>query len=392
MKCIHCQNEIDDKNTICPICGKTTRFVPDYSIYDDDNINVLLKGTEDIAKNQKSSEKKMNKKNFEERKKQENKKKIQLIVILISVVLLCAFMIAVGVFSKTIIDKRNANSYSYQLKMAQKSASEGKLSQAIKFYENAIRLQPDDLDSMFDLANLYFRQKNDTKAVNTLLEIIELDGSYFDAYKSLLKYYEKEEDLEAILSLQEKAVDEKTLHLFKHYMVKSPTIQLEEGTYKNSATIYISSNMKDTIYYTIDGSDPISNGIPYEKPISLSEKGDYTLLAVAKNDHDVFSEIVMKKYTIEVDPPALPIVSVVETGVTVNGGEFTKETYLSIEVPTGCSAYFTWDNTDPTSASESYTAPIMVPEGHHILSVLLIDNETELVSNIYRGSFDYFPE
>ena len=48
MKCIYCEAIIDETMTHCQKCGKVTQIVPDYSIYDDDNIHVLLEGTENI--------------------------------------------------------------------------------------------------------------------------------------------------------------------------------------------------------------------------------------------------------------------------------------------------------------------------------------------------------
>ena len=75
--------------------------------------------------------------------------------------------------------------------------------------------------------------------------------------------------------------------------------------------------------------------------------------------------------------------------VNPNGGNFTSTTYIYITVPTGCTAYYTWDRTDPTITSNVYTSPLLVPDGYNILSVILVDNNSGLQSEIYRGAFEY---
>jgi hypothetical protein len=75
--------------------------------------------------------------------------------------------------------------------------------------------------------------------------------------------------------------------------------------------------------------------------------------------------------------------------VTPNGGTFDrKNSYIYISVPSGCSAYYTWDRTDPTEESLKYGSPILVPAGKNMLSVIIIDDETGLSSVIYRGMFE----
>lgn len=57
----------------------------------------------------------------------------------------------------------------------------------------------------------------------------------------------------------------------------------------------------------------------------------------------------------------------------------------------GCSIYYTWDGTDPTTASARYTEPFEVPEGNNVLSVLVVDKKTGLDSGVYRANFIYYP-
>ena len=50
MKCINCGVEIKSDYKVCPFCGKTIQIVPDYSVYDEDDINIILESTKDVNK------------------------------------------------------------------------------------------------------------------------------------------------------------------------------------------------------------------------------------------------------------------------------------------------------------------------------------------------------
>ena len=42
MKCINCGAEIKSEFKNCPYCGSAIQIVPDYSVYDEDNIDKTL--------------------------------------------------------------------------------------------------------------------------------------------------------------------------------------------------------------------------------------------------------------------------------------------------------------------------------------------------------------
>ena len=200
-------------------------------------------------------------------------------------------------------------------------------------------------------------------------------------------------DIESIKILLDGVTNNRVKNLFKNYIVENPKIHLEGGTYNNSIRITLSAKMGTSIYYTIDGSNPEKKGVLYSNAIVLDKKGTYTLKVVAKNEKGMFSDIVSEKYIIRIEAPDDPIISNTKTNEIIEGGTFTEETYLTIHVPSGCNAYFTWDNTDPDKESGTlYTEPVMVPEGDNILSVIIIDEENEQESIIFRGRSEYYPE
>ncbi len=63
-----------------------------------------------------------------------------------------------------------------------------------------------------------------------------------------------------------------------------------------------------------------------------------------------------------------------------DGGRFYEPTLVALTAEDGCSIYYTWDGTDPTTASARYTEPFEVPEGNNVLSVLVVDKKTGLTA------------
>ena len=89
------------------------------------------------------------------------------------------------------------------------------------------------------------------------------------------------------------------------------------------------------------------------------------------------------KYEIEFEVPDAP-------EIDPDGGTFGAQTDITITVPENCKVYYTWDSSDPSAASTEYTAPIPVPEGNNVLSVIAIDQNTGKCSDIYRSRFEFY--
>jgi tetratricopeptide (TPR) repeat protein len=140
--------------------------------------------------------------------------------------------------------------------MAESAFKEKDYRSAVTYYKNAIKLNPDELSVRLDLVDVYFILDEEFKAVSLLEETVEQDKSAYDAYKELLGYYEKKNDLDAIMDLLDGVTNNRVKNLFKNYIVESPNIHLEGGTYNNSIRITLSAKMGTSIYYTIDGSNP----------------------------------------------------------------------------------------------------------------------------------------
>lgn len=377
MYCINCGAEIKAEDVNCPYCGKILQIVPDYSIYDEDDINVILENTIDVQpKISKTKDTTSQKDSKKEVKKMDTK------AILILTIALCVALFAGGIGIKVFLDYKNSHSYEYQMKAGDEALFKNKLDVAESYYSQALMLSPNDTKARLKLADVYLEKEFINEGILLLNEVIALDAENYDAYKKLFDLYESEGNIDAILSLTENVTNDKILKLFEDYLVKAPVINLSGGNYSDVVKIMLTADKGVQIFYTTDGSNPITHGILYTDTIELSAAGMNTLKVVAMNSNGIYSDVVSSTYVIKYNAPADP-------EVTPNGGTFDVPTYVYINVPEGCSAYYTWDRSDPTIMSSKYVSPLLIPEGYNILSVIIINDTTELSSGIYRDVFEY---
>lgn len=381
MYCINCGAEIKSEYNNCPYCGKSLQMVPDYNIYDEDDINVFLESTNDMTSSKiKESDK------TETPEKPSAPKKANTKIILVITIILCIILFGVGIGAKISIDNKNDNSYEYQMKLGDEAFFKDKFDDAESYYNKALMLSPNDLRARLKLADVYISKGKKIEAIKLLEEVIDLDVSdNYDAYKKLFDIYEKDGNMDAILNLKENVTDDKVLKIFKDYIVEKPSVSLPGGTYSEVIKLTLTADKGLQIFYTVDGKNPINYGTLYTTPIELSEAGMHTIKIVALNSLGVYSDVLTESYVIKYNAPSDP-------EVTPNGGTFDAPTYVYINVPDGCSAYYTWDRSDPTELSLKYISPILVPEGYSILSVIIVNDTTGLQSSIYRGVFEYITE
>lgn len=386
MKCIYCGNELKEGSLFCPCCGKEVQIVPDYNIYDDDYLKAVLaqENADTDAFADVNGTKAVNKASSENRKKKPKNSKKQKIIIA-SVIGVIAVLVIVLILVGMSIRKSHDNSFDYQVEMAEKAYDSGDIDEAIAYYEKALALDKDNIEVRLTLAEIYMEQKDDDSALVLYQEVIQADNKNRTACQNLIAIYEEQNNTDAILALSE-AVDDSLKDMFSDYMVTPPDFSIEGGNYETAQSVELSTSGDYSIYYTIDGSDPIEKGIIYSGPIELNENNKtYMLKAVCRNEKEVYSDVVSNEYTIQIPAPDMPI-------VTPDGGDFGVETSVTVTVPDGCSAYYTWDGSTPNVTSKRYSGPITVPEGNNVLSVIIIDNRTNLCSDTYRGNFIYYSE
>ena len=95
---------------------------------------------------------------------------------------------------------------------------------------------------------------------------------------------------------------------YQNLQAKAPEFGFEEGYYQEILPLKLSSNTAGSIYYTMDGSEPDENSLVYTAPIFL-DNGEYTIKAVFVNQYGLVSDVVTKRYQIEIQIPIAPDVT-----------------------------------------------------------------------------------
>ena len=362
MKCVHCGEELKEGSLFCSKCGKEVQIVPDYNEYEDDYLKKVL------AEENRPKTAHVGPMPGAGAGNQAEKNKKQMILIG-GIIAACVVIIILGCVVMFGIKNKQANSFDYQVEMAEKAYEEGDIGTAIEYYENALSLDKDNTEIRLILAEIYMDRKDYDSAMILCQEIMKQDSSNAKACEILITIYENQKNYDAILALYE-VVDTSLQDQFAAYVVTAPVFSVEGGTYDEYVTLELTTSGEYDIYYSLDGSDPTLRGERYTMPIELNENlKTYTINAVCMNDKGIYSEVVSQEYVIDIPAPDMPI-------VTPDGGDFGVETTITVTVPDGCSAYYTWDGSDPNIYSTPYTGPITVLEGNNVLSVIIIDNNT----------------
>lgn len=383
MKCANCGDELRDGCLYCSNCGKEAQIVPDYNMFEDDYLKSLLNPNDQEQKTSAVGQKTPSRTNKGKNvsRKRKNKKAALIGIILVVLILIAVFSAVVYIQIRT---KQN-NSFDYQVSQAEEAVAENDMDLAISYYEKALSLEPKNIEIRQILKEIYMDRKDYNSALVLCQEIINLDNKNEQAYETMIQIYDSKGDYDSILALKEGIEDKQILKLFADYQVATPRFSMAGGEYQEYITVELSSAAGHDIYYTINGDEPIENGELYKKPISLDEMGEYTIQAVCKNKKGLYSNVITLTYTIDIPAPDRP-------KVTPTGGTFNEETMVSIKVPSGCTAYYTWDGTEPNVNSTKYTEAFAIPEGNHVLSVILIDSETEKISEVYQEIYMYYPQ
>ncbi len=376
MKCKKCGSEIPKGCLYCSKCGHEVQFVTGDEILEDEYLNALLKNG---AKEESEASVKEPEKAPEPPSKMPLKKMLGILFGCIA-----GIVLIVCVVFKIYTEVQNSNSYEYQMQMAEQAKTSGNQTQALKYYSTALSLMPDDITARMEMAEIYMEQADYDTAMVLYLETVQLDRSEKEAYEKLIYLYERNQDYDSILELASYAPNEEIAALFAPYHPDAPVISPISDTYGRYINVNLDSLDGDTIYYTLDESTPDAvDGMLYDPEIGipLTAEGEYTVRAVCVNDKGICSDVSENHYVIKLVPPRDAI-------VTPKGGDVNTDTVISIFAQTGCSVYYTWDGTDPTAQSARYQEPLIIPEGENTLSVLVIDDNTGLKSNIFRAVYN----
>lgn len=409
MRCANCGAELKVGCVYCSVCGKEAQIVSDYSLLEEDFLNGLLKekkqtlqkAKQGIAAKQKArqgaSAKKSTKQGnsapkkakqgasvkkntkqasaSKQKAKGKRKKPVWAFVMVGLLILLLAGIVLLVQYAQD-------HSYDYQIKKAaeyQESKDYGKAEQCLK---RALELDSTSEDAKMRLAKLYILWEQDSSALELLQELTKSAENSQEAYRLLIQVYAKKKEYGILEQMSREITDGELAGLLAEYRANTPVFEPEGGNYEEELSVELTGGEGCEVYYTTDGSDP-KKGKKYQMPIPLEPGKSIRIRAVSCNKFGVYGEEAEERFLIKLQKPDTPY-------VTPSGGSFYSPQSVTVLVPEGCKAYYTWDGTPPTKESSQYEEPISIPEGNNVLSLILVD-KYGMVSEVLKCNYIYIP-
>lgn len=375
MKCANCGAELKVGCIYCSVCGHEAQIVADYNVLEDDYLKALLE-EENKAKEKPQVTPKEKKKTPVKKQK----KKKHWFPVIMAVLVICVVLALVIVMS---VKKQRENSFDYQYTQGILAEKDKDYTGAVQYLQRALELDEDNTEVMMRLAGIYEKEEDSSLEENMLSKLLKLEPENEDAYEMLIALYDSQKKYTKITELYEKLKDTKLKGLFESYVILPPEFGEEEGTYHEEMTVELTAQSGCTIYYSLGGLDPVTNGRVYDGPVSLKE-GETEIRAVAKDERGFYSDVAAAKYKIEFVAPNPPAVSPAS-------GSYTTAQMITVSVPEDSVVYYTWDGTSPTTDSARYEGPLEMPEGNNVLALLAV-NSHGLSSRVVKFNYIYLPE
>lgn len=353
---------------ICEECGEEIRIVPDFEPEIENSITealTILAAEQDEKDNGQPQQESVEQSEKLTEPEEETTDGRRIWVIVSLVIFFIVVSVTYGAYAYHI------QTVDYQIDKAKEYAADGSYQEAIACLEAAYEKNPAEARLLFQEADYYYIQEDHTSAIQVLYRIIN-DGNFSyedveEAYNKIVTIYANQGAYGEINELLRNCPDNDIINMFQSYLAMEPEFSYVEGNYAEVIPLKLSSNTSGTIYYTVDGSSPDKNSQIYTAPLFL-EDGEHTISAFFVNDYGIESEIVTKKYVINLSVPNAP-------EVELYSGEYEEPMMIVAEEIEGCRIFYTTDESDPTADSVPYTGPIPMPLGRTLFKFVNISEE-----------------
>ncbi len=417
MKCSKCGEEVNANQGFCLKCGNPIQVDPDFNTieaelassvsellndtdelvndtltdnFDDeepmktvdvpyDEINMQLK-TVDITRDQDREEPKKKEavKNVEkidatkksegtpENEKKKNKKLI-ISCSIIGAIIVLALAIGITIFVSS-YNAKKTHEGNYDL--AQEASDKKQYDEAIEYAKKAASLATSDreeitarllLDEIYKLS-----KKVDDDYADNLKELIGLGETSTENYVTLVKYYYEHAYYSKINKLTITISNADVFKALSDYIPLAPAADQESGEYAGYVVVKLSSDPGCKIYYTLNSEDTLNGGVEYTDGVKILGEGTTKLTCYSVDVNGIESQRVSYEYVIKEGELQGP-------KVTPSSGSYSEYMTITVEVPEGGKAYYTFDGTDPNAESMLYSEPIDMPRGTSKFKVIVFD-------------------
>lgn len=218
----------------------------------------------------------------------------------------------------------------------------GKQEEAIETYNNVLQVNPNDVNAVVGLCNIY-KNKKDAESINKLLE--KYRGTAIESHLG-------------------------------DFILAMPKMEPEGGSFDVATSVIITGIENCPIFYTTDGTEPTTSSSAYTKPITL-EEGVTVIKAMSVDNMGIKSYVNSQEYILEQLKPSDPVFSL-DSGVYINGQQ------LTITAQENARIYYTMNGRTPTRSSYRYYNPITLRTGSLTISAVVYDNDGEVSSVVTR--------
>lgn len=354
MVCPNCGREIEEGSLFCANCFADIRIVPTYDSKVEEAVNEVL---EDVGKRVERETNREKMRVVRSHEVERKRRKIGLVLIGMVTGILVATLVLL------LYNVLGSRSESYYVARAYDLANAGNYDGAVEVINEAITLGDHEsagIELLLTRAEYEARAGEEETAMRTLQDILATATDTADirsAYSRIIEIYSAQGEYATIARILRDCGNEEVQNSFRQYMIFLPQFSLPSGTYEEDLSVVLSAEGDGSIFYTLDGSRPTTSSSLYTGAIPLTP-GITRVTAVYINRFGVMSRSVSRLYMApqEDGAPDAPI-------VMPEGGTYSEDIRVTVDVPADTVCYYTTDGTDPSVKSTPYEDPIPVPVG-----------------------------
>lgn len=246
----------------------------------------------------------------------------------------------------------------------------------------AIEREPENVDALVLMGQAYTELGRTDEAVVIYESLIhDIAPAHPSAYRNLIKIYQQQGyNAEALALMKTASMNANSTQEFdvmlREYTPETPTLSHTEGRYNTEIDVTIGVPEGQTVYYSIDGTDPSESGLVYAPGTKIHiPEGKLTVKAIGFTENGMPSEQITANYTVIIPTPAAPKANyasgVYKKAPKVSlrpGSEDKKENAMIVAI------YYTLDGRQATVDSTLYTEPIQLPIGDSRLRAIAVSS------------------
>ena len=253
---------------------------------------------------------------------------------------------------------------------------------ALEKLQIAVDREPENVDALVLMGQAYTELGFTEDAVTIYESLIhDIAPQHPSAYRNLIRIYQNQGYFAEALDLMRLAANNANSTqefdvMLREYTPDPPVLSHLEGRYNEEIDVTLTIPEGQTVFYTVDGTDPSESGLIYTPGLKLHiPEGKMTIKAIGFTENGTPSEQITANYTIIIPTPAAPKANyasgVYKKAPKISlrpGSEDKKENARIVAI------YYTLDGRQATTESTLFDPdhPIQLPIGKSRLRAIAV--------------------